>query len=565
MAGINQIPGVGQQIRLVGRLRWMLFKNSLRNVKGRLEAVTSGILWLMMAGIVVGGSVFFGITAYFFAREGHGLLLALLLWIISLFWQIYPIFAATVGAQFDFSNLLRFPLRFASFFALSLVYGLFDPGAVASCFWLFCMCIGIGIARPAMLPWTFIVLFAFAAMNLFFARMLLAWIEKWLARRRSREILGFIFILMILAIQFIGPVIEHFQNRNAQLHASWLLTLLPIANALPPGLAGRALQFGLAANFAYAGQSLLFLALYTAAFFWLLGVRLVAQYRGENLSETSAAAPARTAPSPRVSPPSAAAAPALSFEIPGVSRASSLIFEKEVRYAMRSGIMLLNLFIPLFIVLLLAFSPHKPTHANDAFFRHVPQMIFPIAIAYTLLIQTNWAFNSFAFESTGIQFLLISPVPFRDVMLGKNLFLGLMSLTEALLVWILVTFLFGPPPLLIVVASFLGLLYGTIANCALGNALSVCYPRRLEFGVFRQKKQAGMTVFFGLITQVILIGLGTLVFILARLLHRPALTIPVFLVFALLALVGYRFSLARIDRLAMSHRETLTAELCRQE
>ena len=565
MAGINQIPGVGQQIRLVGRLRWMLFKNSLRNIKGRLEAVSSGILWLMMTGIVFGGGIFMGIATYSLVTQNRWPWLAGLMWLVFLFWQLYPIFASTVGAQFDFANLLRFPLRFTSFFALSLVYGLFDPGAVACCFWLFCMWIGLGIARPAVLPWALLTLLVFAAMNLFFARMLLAWIEKWLARRRSREILGFIFVLIILAIQFIGPAVAHFQNRHGNVHAPWLLTLLPIANALPPGLAGRALQSGLAANLASAGQSLLFLALYAAAFFGLLRVRLVAQYRGENLSETSVPAPARTAPSPRVSSGSAATAPALSIEIPGVSRASSLIFEKEVRYAMRSGIMLLNLFIPLFIVLLLAFSPHKPTHANDAFSRHVPQMIFPIAIAYTLLIQTNWAFNSFAFESTGIQFLLISPVRFRDVMLGKNLFLGLMSLTETLLVWILVSFLFGPPPLLIAVASFAGLLYGTIANCALGNILSVCYPRRLEFGVFRQKKQAGMTVFFGLIAQVILIGLGALVFILARFLHRPALTIPIFLVFALLAFVGYRISLARIDRLAMSHRETLTAELCRQE
>lgn len=68
-----------------------------------------------------------------------------------------------------------------------------------------------------------------------------------------------------------------------------------------------------------------------------------------------------------------------------------------------------------------------------------------------------------------------------------------------------------------------------------------------------------------LIAQAVLIGLGALVFALTLFLHRPILAIPVFLVFALLALVAYRISLGRIDGLAMSHRETLTAELCRQE
>jgi ABC-2 type transport system permease protein len=565
VAGINQIPSVAQQIRLVAHLRWMLFKNALRTVKGRLEAVSSGILWLMMTGIVLGGAVFFGFATYILVSEMHWARLAVLPWIISVFWQVYPIFASTVGAQFDFSNLLRFPLRFSSFFALSIVYGLFDPGAVASCIWLFCMWVGIGIARPAMLPWALIVLFAFAAMNLFFARMLLAWIEKWLARRRSREVLGFIFVLMIICVQFIGPAVAHFQNRHAQLHASWLLTLLPVANALPPGLAGRALQFGLAANFAHAGQSLFFLVLYAAAFFWLLRIRLAAQYRGENLSETSALAPPSAPVRKATSPSAATAAAAASWEIPGLSRPVSAIFEKEVRYAMRSGIMLLNFIIPVLLIAVLAFSPHR-THGHDDFFRRAPEMIFPLAIAYTLLIQTNWVFNCFAFEATGIQFLLLSPVRFRDIMLGKNLFLALISAMEALLVWAAVSVVFAPPSLVIVAASFAGLLYATIANCAIGNILSICYPRRLEFGVFRQKKQSGVSVFFGLITQAVLIGLGALVLVLTmQVFHRVILAVPIFLVFAAIAFVGYRLSLARIDRLAMSHRETLTAELCRQE
>jgi ABC-2 type transport system permease protein len=562
MVGMNQIPGVAQQIRLVAHLRWMLFKNSLRSIKGRLEAVSTGILWLMMTGIVLGGAIFFGIATYFLVSEGHWSRLAFLTWIVFVFWQLYPIFAATVGAQFDFANLLRFPLRFRSFLILSLIYGLFDPGAVASCVWLFCMWIGLGIARPAMLGWAFLILLVFAAMNLFFARMLLAWIDKWLARRRSREILGFIFILMIICIQFLGPAMEHFHNHHA---GGWLLALLPVANALPPGLAGRALQSGLASNFALGGRSLLFLAVYAAVFFRLLHIRLVAQYHGENLSETSVlarrASPVRKAPSPS---PSAASVRASAWEIPGLSHPVAAIFEKEIRYAMRSGIMLLNLFVPIFLILILAFAPHRTHNGND-FLRHAPQMIFPIAIAYTLLLQTNWVFNCFAFEGTGIQFLFLAPVRFRDIMMGKNLFLSLFSLIEALLVWVAVSIAFAPPPLVIVAASFAGLLYATIANCAIGNILSVCYPRRLEFGAFRQKKQAGVTVFFSLIVQVLLIGLGTLVFAVTQLLHRPILAIPLFLTFAIVAAIGYRISLGRLDALAMSHRETLTAELCRQE
>ena len=562
MAGLNAVPGVSQQIRLVALLRWMLFKNSLRSVKGRLQAVSTVFLWLMMSGIVFGGGIFFGFAAYILVSEGHWARLAVLLWIIFLFWQIYPIFAASVGAQFDFSNLLRFPIRFSSFVALSLIYGLFDPGAVASLIWLFCMWIGLIFARPMMFGWGLLVLLAFAAMNLFFARMLLAWIEKWLARRRTREILGFVFVLMIICVQLIGPAIERFQNQRTHFQGAWILALLPVANVLPPGLAGSSLQFGLAASFSRAAQSLVFLLLYAAVFLWLLRVRIAAQYRGENFSETAAASAPATRKAPRAAP-SGKIATAFG-EIPGFSRPVAAIFEKEVRYAMRSGIMLLNLFIPLLVIILMGVAPHRARAGND-FFRHAPQMIFPVGIAYALLIQTNWVFNCFAFEGTGIQFLLLAPVRFRDVILGKNLFLALMSLIEALMVWAVVSVLLGPPPTLIVAATFAGWLYGTLANFALGNILSVCYPRRLEFGVFRQKKQAGVTVLVALIAQAVLIGLGALVFVGSQLLHRPFLAIPIFLGFAVIAATGYGISLSRVDGLAMSHREALTSELCRQE
>ncbi len=564
MAELTAVPGVPQQIRLIAGLRWMLFKNSLRNVKGRLEAVSSGILWLMMTGIVVGGSVFFGIATYFLVAEGHWSRLVVLMWIIFLFWQIYPIFAASVGAQFDFSNLLRFPLRFGSFFTLSIIYGLFDPGAVASMVWLLCMWIGLGIAQPATIGWALLVLVAFAAMNLFFARMLFVWIERWLARRRTREILGFIFILIIIGFQFIGPAVEHFQHHRAALQTGWIPALLAISNALPPGLAGRSLQLGLASSLAQAALSLIFLLGYAGAFLWLLGIRLAAQYRGENLSET--VAPAAITRAPRASLPRAAAPASPLLELPGIPRPIAAVFEKELRYAIRSGPMLLNLIVPVIVVVILGLAMHQPHKGND-FFAHAYRTgyIFPIAIAYTLLIQMNWVFNCFAFDGTGIQFFLLAPVPFRDVVMGKNLFLSVVTVVQALLVWAAVNWVFSPPPLVIIVATFAALLYGSLANFAVGNILSVCYPRRLEFGVFRQKKQAGVTMLVAFAAQAVLIGVGALVFAGAHFFHRIILAIPIFLAFAIIAAIAYRFSLGRIDRLAMSRRETLTAELCRQE
>ena len=559
MAGMNAIPGTREQIGLVARLRWQLFSNSMRTLKGRLEAVSTVLMALMMSGLVFGGGILLGIATFALVNRGAWQWIAGLLWIVFLFWQLYPLFAASVGVQFDFANLLRFPLRFGSFIALSLIYGLFDPGAVTALFWLFCMWVGLGIARPGMLLWGLTVLLVFAALNLLLARMLLAWTEKWLARRRTREVLAVVFILMMLSIQFIGPAINHFQNHHAQVRTNWVVMLLPVARLLPPGIAAQSLTYALADNFALAPRWLLLLALYVAAFFFLLRARLVAQYCGENLSEARAAVPRRA-----MAPRATGKTPASSWEIPLVSGTAGAIFQKEVRYVLRSGPMLLNLVIPVILVVFFGITAHQQGRHAD-FFSRSPDMMFPIAIAYTFLIQMNMVFNSFAYEGGGVQFLLFSPVRFRDVMAGKNLFQGVAAVIEALAVWAAVAWLFSPPPAVIVTATFAGLLYATLANFAVGNILSVCFPRKLDFGAFRRKKLAGVTMLIGMATQGILIGMGAGVFLLAKHFDRMGLVMPIFLVFAAVAGAGYLFSLTKIDRLALNRRETLTSELCRAE
>lgn len=565
-----KIPGVSQQIQLIARLRWMLFKNSLRNIKGRLEALSSAILWLMMSGLVFGGGIFFGIATYYLVHSNHTSWIAGLLWIVFVFWQLYPIFAASAGAQFDFANLLRFPLRFSSFFILSLIYGLFDPGAVSSIVWLFAMWIGLVLARPALFLWGFIVLVCFAALNLFFSRMIFAWVEKWLARRRTREVLGFIFVLGILSLQLINPAVQHFHHSHTHLRSDWIMRLLPVANALPAGVAGTALQSALAGTFTPAAYSLMFVLLYAAVFLWFLRIRLAAQFHGENLSEARAplqVTPVRVTPSHRAHPTAArdAKSAALRVRIPGLSGAASAIVEKELRYLVRNPIMLLNLIIPIFLVAVLVLTPHNSARSRPDFFQRLPEMIFPIVGAYILLFQVNWVFNSFAFEGTGIQFLILAPVRFRDILVGKNVFIGLVSVFEAVLTLVAVSLIFVPPPLIIVAATFAGLLYGTLANFALGNILSVCYPRRLEFGAMRQKRQAGITVAVALVTQAVLIGIGAIVFAAALHFHRLGFAILIFLILSLITFTAYRISLSHIDRIALDHRETLTAELCRQE
>ena len=95
--------------------------------------------------------------------------------------------------------------------------------------------------RPSPLPWATIVLLTFALVNLVLARMLFAWLERWLAQRRTREIMGILFFLFILSFQLIGPLVAIYEHRSI---AETKILGQKLSNAqrpLPPGLAAAAI------------------------------------------------------------------------------------------------------------------------------------------------------------------------------------------------------------------------------------------------------------------------------------------------------------------------------------
>ena len=96
----------------------------------------------------------------------------------------------------------------------------------------------------ALLPWAAVVLLTFAIVNMLLARMMFAWLERWLAQRRTREIMGILFFLCILSLQLIGPLIAYYEHRSKP-ETRILGQKLSIAQKpLPPGLAAAAIAGG---------------------------------------------------------------------------------------------------------------------------------------------------------------------------------------------------------------------------------------------------------------------------------------------------------------------------------
>ncbi|MGH9702346.1 MAG: hypothetical protein ACRD4K_03130 [Candidatus Acidiferrales bacterium] len=431
MAGVEANLGTFTQLALIGQLRWQLLCNSLKTLRGRMELVSKILATLMLSGLVLAIAIGSAMGAYFGVHQGKYWLLSIVLWVIAFIWQAYPVLVAASTVQFDSRNLLRFPLRFSSFALVSLAYGLFDPAGVAGLIWLGTFSLGIFLARPGLLLAVIPILVIFALMNLVLGRMVFAWLERWLARRRTREIVGVLFFLSILGMQFIGPAIQHWSGHSHR--APNFRRIDQIQRSLPPGAAAGAIVDAARGEWPAAGLSIALVLGYSAAFAGLLSVRLRAQVQGEDLGESQA---------PVISPAARTVSPG--WQLPGVPTAVSAMLEKEIRYLFRSGPALFNLVTPLILLAFFGISMNRPgRHFNPM--AQASEYLFPIAVGYAFLVQANTIYNCFAFDGNGIDFLLVAPVRFREVFAAKNLFMVFVTLLETSLVWLVVTVLTGPP------------------------------------------------------------------------------------------------------------------------
>jgi ABC-2 type transport system permease protein len=553
-AGHNRIPSLMSQLSLVGGMRWKLFRNSVHTWRGRMEAISLVIIALAISGFAVGGGVGLGILAFFCIRTGRAGWLALPFWFVFVFWQVLPLFVVASSPQFEFSNLLRFPFRFSSLFLVSLVYGVFDPFSLTACFWLGCMGFGIVLGNPAMLPWVPPILLVFALVNLVLSRVVFAWLSRWLAARRTREILGGLLLLTVLGMQLLGSTVNRLGRDTSSARPDLeplTVRLLSLAELLPAGIAAEALTEAARENDDKAALHVALLAAYGLFFAGLLTVRLHAQYRGEDVSDERSAA---ELPAKRSNRPS--------WRLPGLSAPVAALFEKELRYFARNGPLLFALAAP--FILLVFFHPSASQTLRQFGLREqVPEIMFPLASSFVLLGFMNLAFNSFAYDGQGVQLMLVAPIRFRDVLVAKNLLQVSIAAFETVAVWVAIAFIYGPPEPVVYFATLSALLFAVPVNLTIGNLVSLYFPMRRDFGVYRRKANSAVGALASLGVEFSLIIVCGLVFVIAHLHGALGLAIPLFLTLAALAMLIYARALKFHDRPGTSQREILVTQLCR--
>jgi len=539
------------QLTAIAWLRWRLFVNTLRTTRGQLELLSRILVSFAFTILGLGGALGMGGLAYFVFTQGKPQLLAAPLWVIFFFWQFFPIMSTAFTNNPDSSDLLRFPLSYGSYYLVRLAYGAFDPASAIGALWTCGVLVGVSFAKPGLLPWALLVLLAFAAFNLLLMQMIFAWVERWLAQRRTREIMGVLFVLLMLSFQMIGPMTRYGKRARPEVQRV-VAVLAPVQAILPPGLAADAIVQGIYPQWPVGLSSLALLGGFIIVIGYSLHLRLRAQYRGENLNESAAAFALPTDRQLR-----------LGWNLPGFPAPVAAVFEKEVRYLLRSGPMLLTLVMPIFALLVFRFGGMNAARHSGYFIARTPNLAFPLAAAYTLLMLTNLVYNTFGGDAGGIQFFYASPVSFREIVLGKNLTHAGILIFEMVIAWVAVSFLYGRPALDMTVATLAGLLFAAPVNFAVGNVLSLYSPKKLDYSKFGRQRASQVTVLISLALQIVVVGVGVSIFWTARYLGNSWIGALLLLLLGTVSLVIYGMVLNRVDRLAQERRETLIAELCR--
>jgi ABC-2 type transport system permease protein len=560
------------QFAALAKLRWCIFRNAFRRKGGTGELVARFILFPIISIIAIGPIVGSGFGAYFIVSSDHIALLPILTWAIFGVWMLVVLNISPPGLSFDINTIIRFPLSFPRYLTARLFFGLLSTSNVIGTLTLIGAGIGIAIAKPSLAPWSTLVFAIYALANIFFVRMVLVWVERWLSTRRAREIFTAFILFASLGFQYINL---HFnpgmQGRHHRYQTSSHLPLFlkifhhfvqPTAALLPPGLTASSIISADQSHIFSAIAALFGLIAFGALFFSIYAWRMHREFRGENLSETNQ--PNQPRPqrgsmgaTPTRPPPASTAAPiaATSTSTFGLNNTVIACLQKEFIYLRRNINQLYGFIVPIFMVFLFA----GRMTASERF----GSFVFPVAIAYSIFGISVLAYNTLGMDGAGVQFYFLSPTRLRDVFLAKNLMGFLLSLIELVVIFAVISFIAHPPPLVITLATIGWLLFTTFVNSAVGNLRSLVAPKKIDLTKVSRKQASQLSILISLGVVLACLGIGCIVTILANSLARPWLMVPIFFALALIAFLLYLQVLNRLDTMALEHRETLSEELCK--
>jgi ABC-2 type transport system permease protein len=541
-----KLPGVLEQIWLIAGLRWRILKNSLRRKHNVWDLIA--MIWVgFLSGVLALGVAFaLAAASYVIFHSGKLGWLASLYWAIFLWWQILPVFVAGFGSNFEFATLLRFPLSLRAFYLLGLGYGFSDYAALSSVCWIIGIISGAAQARADVVPMMLAVSSVFVLLNVTMERLLGSWMEKIFAKRRSREIFIGIFILSMVSLNFLNPGLHKWEPTELSRYRQYLGYLW----WTPGSLAGAAIRGFANADARAALVGLGGLFVWVAALSVLLWRRFAAQYSGEEISDSPGPVILRRREKKQI----------IADEAPEMLAPQvAAVIMKEFRYLTRNGMAFVQLIIPPLMVVFFTMQFGKGSPLKEHAIK--PAVFFPGILAYLMLILVSPAYNSFAYEGKGIQTYFMAPVRFRDVLLGKNLFLVALVGLELVLALGMLTFRVGWPGMPMFLATITAGAFALSGQLAIANWSSLSFPKKMEIGKMKGQRNSGVAVWTAFGVQILVGGICAVILMAGRWTGNPWLPPIAFTALCAAAIGGYISSLDAMDRLAESKKELLIETL----
>ena len=371
--------------------------------------------------------------------------------LVFLYWQVVPLLMAASGASLELKKLQAYPIPSSQLFSIEVMLRVTTAAEMA----LVMLGLAVGILlNPSLPSWAALMVIPYVLFNLLIAVGLRDLVARILAHRRIREA-AFILLLLLAGLPqllilrgTVGGRGYHAMFGEAWAGWPWTATAnLILGRASLGSLATLVMWVGAAAAFGY----------------W--------QFRLSLSFDAQAASAGRSRSTPREGiVEKLFRLPSLLWRDP-----TAALVEKEIRFLVRS---------PRFrLVFLMGFTFGliwlPLSLSRGGLWKSVLGSNYLTVVSiYSLLLLSEVCFwNSFGFDRSAAQLYFLAPVPFRRVLIGKNLSAAFFILLEISLVTI-VCVMFGLPVTGVSLAesyAIAGML--TLVLLGAGNLLSIHQAR----------------------------------------------------------------------------------------
>jgi ABC-2 type transport system permease protein len=517
------------------RAQWLSMR--LGGRRGPWLGIITGIVWYGMWAIL-------SWLAFGFARRASAQdlrdYLPLVLLGVCIYWQAIPILSASMGSSLEMRKLAVYPIPHGRLFQIEILLR-----TIAGVEMIMIVCAGTaGLVANSAGGWRAVPPAAvFLLFNVLLASGARSLLERLLSRRRVREVLVFILLMIWMVPRFLFLTGKHPDGDSLR---GWGAA---IQTAAFPWTATAWAALGHSAAIALGS-----LTCWTGLAAWFGRTQFVRSLRFDAIAAQST--------------PAGAARPGTQSFIDAFYRFPAALFrdplaaivEKELRSMARTPRYRM-VFVMGFSFGLMVWLPMiLGGHADRNFTLSHNFLTIICVYALTLLGQVSY-WNSFGFDRSAVQVYFIAPQPIRTILVGKNVASITFIYLEGLILASLVTIFrvrLGASQLL---ETALVLAVCSLYMLAMGNISSVQYPRGLN--PERVSQGGASSRFQGL---VFLLYPICLIPVLLAYLARYALSsdIAFYAVLAFAATVGgivYWIALDSAVNTAVTRREQIIADL----